>query len=459
MEQNTTEHSNQGDPRDKILSKVFEHAFTYTGDPMKVVIIDPTSPEVNRGSFCYLPYIVYNSIALKQNAWLMEDFTITQIDSIPEAENYLVALWSYPQIDLCLMLNKFLPKQPIFFGYTPLIKHLKLRHWYPNEQTLIEGIYNYPQCYASLKHLLLSDCDMHLTKYEGQVYPLFTSYGCPRGCAFCPSTVNCGRKRTVIPIQAVRTMLDHCIDREVNNIHFTDEDFFFDHQRAFEILNHAARLGGFNFIALGEVTTVNRFINYHGNEVLTESGVKLIEVGMETADPDLGKKMGKAPVDKCKELSEKCQVDIFWLALTFFPGETLKTLNETGQFLRRHGFHPEELYGRVRTNGTEGGLGQFFQPYHGTKDYSQLKKRGKFISSRPMRLIPSYLPNSFLSQLVKHKQHHEDIKYYCDLYRLPDIAIPNSGTIWENIRKNFKEGYSMADSATFYAILARLGVI
>jgi radical SAM superfamily enzyme YgiQ (UPF0313 family) len=358
------------------------------------------------------------------------------------------------------MLNKFLPKQPKFFGYEPLIKHFKLPFQAIGDEHILEGMYNYPQVYPAFQHLLLSDCDMHLKKYEGQVYPLFTSYGCPRGCAFCPSTVNCHGKRIHLTITEIQMMLDLCAEKGINNIHFTDEDFFFDTDRTAEILKHAALLGGFNFIALGEVTTVNRFVDRIGNSLLEDSGMKLIEIGMETADEELGRKMGKAPIDKCKELSDKCHTDIFWLALTFFPGETLKTLNETGKFLREHGFKPEELYGRIRTNGTEGGLGQFFQPYHGTKDYSSLKEKGNFISPRPMRLIPSYLPNSFLKSKVElWEDKPEERKYWCDLYRLPEIPMPEDDSlIWRNLQK-LPKGVSVADGATFYAILARLGII
>jgi len=147
------------------------------------IIIDPSSPEFNRGSFCYLPYIFYAYLKTRGlNVLLLEDFNCSQIDDVPEAEDYFVGLWSYPQIDNALVINRFLRKKPFFFGYYPLIEKLKLKERRILENEILTGIETYVNFYHDFAHILLSDCDMHLRKYEGQVYPLFTSYGCPNGC-------------------------------------------------------------------------------------------------------------------------------------------------------------------------------------------------------------------------------------------------------------------------------------
>ena len=428
----------------------------------KIVIIDPSSPEMNRGSFCYMPYLYYSALNYKEDVDLFEDFTIPEIDDLPPAEEYHVALWSYPQIDACLVLNKFLPGKKKFFGYTPLIKALKLPLLELSGNIISKGMANYPQAYGHFRHLLLSDCDMHLTKYKDKVYPLFTSYGCPRGCAFCPSTVN-QKVRIHLHLDEVKSMLRQCYSLGVKAIHFTDEDFFYDIDRAHEIIEYATKFG-FKLIALGEVRTVTKYIQKYNTTSLHAGGMKLIEIGMETADEELGKKMGKAPIVKCQELADMCDIPIFWLALTFFPGETLKTLNTTGQFLKRYGFNPDELYGRIRTNGTEGGLGQFFQPYHGTKQFKELKGKGKFISSRPIRLIPSYLPDSFLSNLVQRKRRFKpsDDKWF-KLYGLNINQfeyLREDKNVLGNIN-TLRRRYSMttADAAIGIALCARLQII
>lgn len=439
---------------------------------IKYVIIDPASPEFNRGSFCYLPYILFNT--LFDLAVMKEDFTVAQIDELPEAENYLVALWSYPQIEACLTLHRFLPRGRVkFFGYYPLIDHLGLPKYEVTEEQIEKGCLRYPHKYPYFKHLLLSDCDMHLTKYEGKVVPMFTSYGCPRGCAFCPSTVNTGRRRLVFEEDKVKNMLHHAHYMGYRNIHFTDEDWFFDVDRAYNLADFIVRHQyKFQLIALSEVKSLLKFINKHGWEILRDAGFKLIEVGLETADPKLSRKMGKAPIKNCIELAEKCKnrLNLFWLNLTFFPGETITTLNETGEFMGKYGFKYDEVQGRIRTNGTKGGLGQFFQPYHGTKNYHKLKEEGVFLTRRPVRLVPSYIPDTFFDCKVRVRRNltNDEMKWL-DLYNLHEryfdvLHQNNILNLIDNAHINqvlhdVMPIVDAADMAIFLAVMAKLGAI
>ncbi len=145
-----------------------------------IVIIDPASTEFNRGSFCYLPYIFYSACrSNNEDVFLMENFTIADIDEIPKAKNYYIALWSTPQIEICTVLKRFLKGKMVFFGYTPLIKEYNFPCVEIGKSIIHKGIVNYPKHYKDFQYLLLSDCDMHLSKYDGQVFPLCTSYGCP----------------------------------------------------------------------------------------------------------------------------------------------------------------------------------------------------------------------------------------------------------------------------------------
>ena len=419
-----------------------------------VLIIDPASTEFNRGSFCYLPYITYS--ALKRGGLkvkLIENFTIAEIDNLPEADRILISLWSYPQIESCLVLNRFLEKVE-FFGYYPLIDHLKLPKTIISDRIIKIGIASYPRYYKDFKFLLLSDCDMHLAKYKGTVYPLFTSYGCPKNCSFCPSSVNCDRERIELDVDMVLKMLDDCRKQGINNIHFTDEDFFLDMKRTAKILR--SQVGkDMKFIALGSVKAVQDFVDVYGEGLLQASGMKIIEVGFETGDSDLAKKMHKPPVTVYERLADSLEyVDIFWLALTFFPGETIKTLNETGNFFRKYGKNINELYGRIATNGTEGGLGQFMQLYHGVKDYHHIKGCGKTLTSRPMRLIPSYIPHSFSESVIEEVTIIPGNQKWFDLY-LKKSYKPPVLVKWRSIENhiNCEEDY------IYLAICARLGII
>jgi radical SAM superfamily enzyme YgiQ (UPF0313 family) len=247
-------------------------------------------------------------------------------------------------------------------------------------------------------------------------------------------------------------------ERDRTNIHFTDEDFFFDIVRAKMILEYIKHLkSDFKLIALVSRQSLSKFIEAYGNQILEEAGFVLFEVGLETASEDLGEEMGKGSLEDCKVLTEKCSVPILWLTLTFFPGETIQTLRATGQFLKEHGLNPEALSPRLRTNGTHGGLGQFFTPYVGTEQYISLDDEGWTLTKRPMRLIPSFIPDSFLNdRIIDVRDWKPEEKYWYDLYKVQPPSKTIAGLFVKNIL-NMSD--NVMDTIISLAISARLGVI
>ncbi len=425
------------------------------------VIIDPSYVEFNRGSHGYLPYILYGGLKEQgYNVELFEDFTIPNLEYLPEAKHYYIALWAYPQMDAAFVIQKFLPGKFSFFGYYPLIDHLKLPKYIVPDEIILKGITSFPKYYYDHTQILGCDCDLHLQKYDdgGQVYPLFTAYGCPNRCAFCPATVNCDYKRIEAPISDVYDSLDYCISEGYMNIHFTDEDLFHDIGRAYAIL-HYVYDRGMKFIALATVTKVQKFLDTYGEEPLIRSGVKIVEVGFETADETIATSMHKPKKDKYILLRESLkETDIFWLTLTFFPGETISSLNKTGEFLKQYGHKVEDVYSRIATNSTEGGLGQFMQIYHGVKDYDKLIEHGIHLSNRPIRLLPSFIPWSFVDSVVKEinpiKEEH--LKWF-QMYKVdPSKYKIKKGWTIENLLQDIGDD---ADGFVFFAICARLGII
>lgn len=419
------------------------------------IIIDPTSPEPNRGSFCYLPYLLTNALSQYSNAYLFEDFSLPQLDALEQDRavigskaKILVALWSYPQIDLCLYLHRYFKGKAEFFGYYPLIEKLGLPAYYYTEQQIKVGMRTYPGRYDKYKHLLLSDCDEHIRGKDGvpiTMYPMFTSYGCPNGCKFCSATVNNKRRRTVLPICDVLEMLQECVLSGRTNIHFTDEDFFYDSRRTFVIL-YAAHLMQkehnvkWQFIALAHMRSLERFVDYleSNTDATTRQAVwdtlKLVEVGLESASAALAGQMGKrTEKDKIDPsvLHFRCPVPILWLTMTFFPGETIHTLNETGKFLAGHGLSLTQMSPRLATNGTWGGLGQFFQYYDGCGFTAEdLKKEGVVLCNRPVRLIPSFVPYSFLRSKFYYDRSRmlevQDVfSVYTDMYAVEHRDVVN----------------------------------
>jgi len=245
------------------------------------------------------------------------------------------------------------------------------------------------------------------------------------------------------------------------NIHFTDEDLFLDIDRANLILNICRQLGGFNLIALTHSFTILKFIKKYGLEMIRESGIKLLEIGYEGALLSIEKGVG-CEAD-CIELHNICGDLAYFLTMTFGPGETIKTLNKTGQFLKQYGKKPEEMVPRLRTNGTEGGLGQFFQPY---PDLQQ-ELSGQFSPFNCTRLYPSFIPSSFLNSKIEkvNLSRYNELKEWCNLY---GIRVPSEKWLFAlkgcKVRRHI--GYinewdwiTKAERAIELAIAARLGII
>lgn len=468
--------------------------------PHEYIIIDPTSPEPNRGSFCYLPYLLTNALSQTHKTWLYEDFTMPQLDFLEremgivlQRADILIALWSYPQIDLCLYLHRHFKGKAKFFGYYPLIEKLGLPAFYYTEQQIMDGMKAYPYRFSIYKHQLLSDCDEHIRGEDGvpvTMYPLFTSYGCPRGCKFCSATVNNERKRIVLPLHNVFDMLLKCAALDYTNIHFTDEDFFYDAERALAILHMAYQMQKeqkikWQFIALAHVNTLGKFIEHIKAKVddKTCQGIwdmlKLVEVGLETASPVLAGQMckrGEKDKTKPSELRVTCPVPILWLTMTFYPGETISTLNETGDFLCWYGIPFYQMSPRLATNGTWGGLGQFFQYYDGCGfTEEELRKEGVILSTRQVRLLPSFVPYSFLnSEFVYYREklleREPTFSNYLDMYAVEHEAVldvllnttlekrttPKKVISALNVENNLT---GFTDVCITLAIMARLGII
>lgn len=465
-------------------------------DSESAVFIDPTSPETNRGSYCYLSYLLASATGCD----LYEEFRIADLESVEsylmKQDHVFVALWSYPQIETCLMLNHLLKGKCSFYGYYPLIEKLGLNPAYYTEELILKGMRDYPVYFSDFKHLLLSDCDLHL-KEKGMnrttVYPMFTSYGCPMGCTFCSATKN-QKKRIVMDVDDVVFNLNYMHRRHRHGIHFTDEDFFFDTERAFNILLRASDFSeDFKFIALGCIESVAKFTQFlqSVSQPVRDRIWKvlhLIEIGLETASTEHEKEMGKHRGSGIVQynidyLLKHCPTKILWLTMTFAPGETISSIAQTGKFLRKHGLNTKELEDRIVSNGTEGGLGQFFQYYDGTYDKNRLLLGGEFLTERPMRLLPSYLPRSFLDCIFTinkrmYFKREGDLFYWMDVYNVlkytdkwvDAMAVteqveqfhgmePARFSVESFVRPDSQSYTEASQNAIFLALCARLGII
>lgn len=419
---------------------------------MKVVIIDPASTETIHLPYCYSPYFIYAALRdANHEILLFENFTVSHYSEIPNAHHYVVALWSYPQIEAAIWLYHQLPGPTSYTGYWPLIDLCGLPKW--SDTYCREGLASVAKYYSDFKYIFSDDCHTHLTRIEQKpVIPLWLSYGCSHRCSFCPSAANTDGKCISLSLPEARNAIDIACEYEAI-IHFHDDDFFQHIDLSAEIIKYLSKKK-VKYFALASQKSFSNALTYFGENQLSDSGLSLVEVGLESADLGLQKAMGKPNSATYLETIMKAEtIPKFWLAVTFFPGETLRTLNRTGAFMQQYGYSWDELV--LPTNSSLGGLGQFFQPYHGTVSWQLSRNHGYCLTERPIRIVPSFLPDSFLEDRPTPVRDLCDLDYlWLSLYKHKAVC-PIDGT--QTIRELIQDQPIL--QSIYLAVLARTGAI
>jgi len=373
------------------------------------LLIQPATIEDVLASMCYVAY--WNDTALRRaghHVELHEDCTYKEAqDAIAQWKGgpVLVDVSSPPQVETALALWRgYRHTHDLrFIGYEPLVVHHGLPFFHLAEAgtTLSDGVHHYlydwdryRYAYATIDgHLLCAGDDRPFV-------PGFWGVGCLRGCEYC--YIN----RETYPydfcsLDEGTRLIDYMIDRGWN-IHFEDENFFL-HPHAYDFLRHL-RGRGTKWIVLTDSLLLNRAIDKFGVDELLECGHWLSEVGIETTDPSvLGKRQD---IGRLLELANQRidnrqdgTLNLFWLAVTLLPDETLASLNRNGRFYETFGVAYERIEPRLRTQTSAGGLGQFFTPYPGTKFWSRVQQEGKWLAEPTLRLRPSWAGNALLNDV------------------------------------------------------------
>jgi len=436
----------------------------------KIIIIQPTTSERVLASIAQCSYWLYAALKKKnKDVILYEDVTLLHMDEIFDYWGkdtlYLIELSNYPQIDIVNQI--FLEKRNFYnmkcFGYSPLIQlynHPELNYKEDLDVELIDGVFDFIFYHKDYKNEITFDGDSHIKITDGDTRPFVSVYlgvGCKRGCPYCCLSAfdypygDCS-------IEKAKEIIDFCVKNNFN-IHFRNENFF--HYKYLDELLEYLQGKNLKYICLSDSLTLKHILQKYGEDYLLSSGNFLTEIGLETIDTKvLNKKQDFSIVD--------CKLNLFWLTITFQPDETITSLNQTGEFLRLYGKQRHELLeGKGKgTNSTIGGLGQFFQYYHGTEFFKDLNQKGVILTSRPIRLYPSFVGYKFLDcKPYKYRRVSEEDKQWFDLY-FPDVIpevlslIDGQKSVIEIIQdKNFKEISIDIKKLVVVAQLAKLGII
>lgn len=377
------------------------------------IIIQPTTTERVLSGICYTSQWLYGSlIEAKKQVVLHEDVSMCGIDSIfkfslEDRDIFIIDLSSYPQQDMCLQIwREYRHDYKIFFsGYKPLIESLGLPFF---EHDLTAGIVNYHKHLDCFMNRPIDDYDAHVKRLDrGRPFmPIFLSVGCQRKCPYCYVGYS-NFPNVQLSKEEMFRAVDYCAEMEYD-IHFYDEDLF-AHPEIDALIEHMIGMD-VRWICLTTGVKLAEAIKRLGEKKIIDAGNILNEIGVETADPSVLKKKQELPTLLASGLN------FFWLTVTFFPTETIQSKRMTGEFLRKHGYGYDEMVGRIKTNSTHGGLGQFFQPYHGTPWFEKIESMGRVYSNRPTRLYPSFVGNKFLTDIPK-KAWNDDLDLrWLDLY-------------------------------------------
>lgn len=378
---------------------------------MKFLLIQPATTEEVLASVCYIVY--WNDTALMlagHHVEFHEDASFKAacdaIDQWNSSDPVLVDISSPPQVDNALALwRKYRTTRAIeFVGYEPLSKlhglpFYKLERANANLTAGAHGyLYNidrYRHAHATLDgHIKLPDGDTR------PFMPAFWGVGCPRGCDYCYIT-----KATYpygfIGLDEGKRLLDYMIDRGWN-VHFEDENFYL-HPQAYEFVKHL-RGKDTRWICITDSVLLSRAVKRLGVGTMLESGHWLSEVGLETTDPTVLKKRQDITglIDIQNRSLDNVQTDalnLFWLAVTLLPDETVASMNRNGRFYAQHGMKYERLVPRLSTQSSEGGCGQFFLPYPGTPYWKRAEREGRWIARPAMRLRPSWVGSALLADV------------------------------------------------------------
>jgi len=379
---------------------------------MEYAILQPTSTERVLSGICYHPQWLY--AAMKEKGYkvrLFEDMSMTEIDLVLtsmvrrinklEPHEVVINLSSYPQKDMCQQVwREYKDRLDITFaGYTPLIKALGLPV-HRMTVDIMDGVSAYHKYIDGFLKRTVTDYDSHLVRLDdGKPYmPLFLSVGCKRKCPYCYvgySDFPHGNVDLDVAIEAIDSYA-----AKGWNIHFYDEDLF-NYPQIGEVLKHLRSMP-VKWICLTTSVSLAKAREEYGEDAILRSGNVLNEIGVETADEKVLVKS-----QRLKDIIDS-ELSVFWLTVTFFPSETLESKYLTGQFLQRYGHDYDQLVPRIRTNSSPGGLGQFFQPYHGTPWYDGINDEGVVLDKSPTRLWPSFVGYRFLEEVPQRQSCQAD---------------------------------------------------
>ena len=237
--------------------------------------------------------------------------------------------------------------------------------------------------------------NLHIYPYV-QARPAILSLGCNNQCVFCPTaTIFHGKVFFGDP----EFILPHY---ENQNVHFLDENFFLnDMDKVLPLL----RRYNIKWLAMSHFDDVMRVYRKYGEDYLFACGLRVVELGLENISL-MRKVEGNGVPNK--------SVEIFYLNLTFLPNETKETIQQTARWMITHGLR-NPIY---HYNGLWYSPGQYYFPY------GKEESEGVLLETKYARVVPTYIPYTFLNQEIVIEDADLVNKYAHLIYSKDYVLFP-----------------------------------
>ncbi len=262
--------------------------------------------------------------------------------------------------------------------------------------------------------------DIHILPYAKDIaVDVITSRGCPFNCSYCTSPSLYGRKVRFRSPENVVSEIEEITDYYgIRNIHFHDDCFLLDSERAKEIcqliINHKLDIKWICLASIPSLLKSEKIL-----PIMKKAGCVGIEIGLESCDENVLRAMNKQ-----QSIEEVLQVDNLlkrngiaplYLMISFHPAETLNTSNKNVQLLKKIVDKKIKIVDYLKAVHLPYSFGQFATPYKGTEFEKTAKRDGIcFIESGSdyNRQRVNFIPYSFLNDIpIKIKDLNEESFY------------------------------------------------
>lgn len=256
---------------------------------------------------------------------------------------YEELLTDFPLIDLAIISEGELPLLNLLKSENPMDSYHG-NSAIVTRKSLKEDIVPRPQFIKDLDKIPYLDFSyLNMSLYPSNTVNMVTSRGCPYNCVFCAAHLMSGKKIRFHSSGRVNRDFEEYYNRGYRQFNIFDDNFFFNTQRAKEILTKLIELNlnnelSINFPSGVMVAHIHPDIAY----LLSKLNVEELSLALESGSERVLKKIIRKPVTKDQfETAVKAlrcnNIRVRSFIVTGLPGETDEDRQDTVDYLKKIG--------------------------------------------------------------------------------------------------------------------------